>query len=222
MTGVLDRLNVQSRTTAPVVALTICQLGMPAELLPSWQLVQFVSNTGCTTYGVFTKQFSDYDEVTVHASRIGLQLPQRADVKIKGRLAILGRRDGELLHDLAHRIGDQHAMGPGVGRHGAAELAQERQVTVPDAAFMAQTAFAVAHDLHDPVDGPIVAVHAGRQRAKAGGHGAAAFGAGQGGAFWHGNSCITRRPVYRRACGGTERRAGPGPLACAIAPVIAG
>ena len=36
------------------------------------------------TYGVFTQKFSDYDEVTVHASRIGLQLPQRADVKIKG------------------------------------------------------------------------------------------------------------------------------------------
>ncbi len=36
------------------------------------------------TYGVFTKKFSDYDEVTVRASKIGLQLPQRADVKIKG------------------------------------------------------------------------------------------------------------------------------------------
>lgn len=36
------------------------------------------------TYGVFTQKFTDYDEVTVKASRIGLQLPQRADVKIKG------------------------------------------------------------------------------------------------------------------------------------------
>ncbi|PKH43755.1 phospholipid/cholesterol/gamma-HCH transport system substrate-binding protein [Nocardioides alpinus] len=36
------------------------------------------------TYGVFTKKFTDYDEVVVHASRIGLQLPMRADVKIKG------------------------------------------------------------------------------------------------------------------------------------------
>jgi phospholipid/cholesterol/gamma-HCH transport system substrate-binding protein len=36
------------------------------------------------TYGVFTNRFTDYDEVTVHASRIGLQLPQRADVKIRG------------------------------------------------------------------------------------------------------------------------------------------
>ncbi len=36
------------------------------------------------TYGVFTKKFTDYDEVVVHASKIGLQLPQRGDVKIKG------------------------------------------------------------------------------------------------------------------------------------------
>ncbi|MCW2736624.1 MCE family protein [Nocardioides sp.] len=36
------------------------------------------------TYGVFTKKFADYDEVTVQASKIGLQLPKRADVKIKG------------------------------------------------------------------------------------------------------------------------------------------
>lgn len=36
------------------------------------------------TYGVFTKKFTDYDEVTVRASRIGLQLPKRADVKIRG------------------------------------------------------------------------------------------------------------------------------------------
>ena len=32
------------------------------------------------TYGVFTKKFTDYDEVIVHASKIGLQLPPRADV----------------------------------------------------------------------------------------------------------------------------------------------
>ena len=36
------------------------------------------------TYGVFTNKFTSYDEVTVKASRIGLQLPERADVKIKG------------------------------------------------------------------------------------------------------------------------------------------
>ncbi|MCD6640198.1 MAG: MCE family protein [Nocardioides sp.] len=36
------------------------------------------------TYGVFTKKFASYDEVTLHASRIGLQLPARADVKVRG------------------------------------------------------------------------------------------------------------------------------------------
>lgn len=36
------------------------------------------------TYAIFTKQFVDYDEVTLETSSIGLQLPSRADVKIKG------------------------------------------------------------------------------------------------------------------------------------------
>ena len=36
------------------------------------------------TYAVFTKQFADYDVVTLKASKIGLQLPARADVKIRG------------------------------------------------------------------------------------------------------------------------------------------
>ena len=36
------------------------------------------------TYAVFTKQFSDYDEVTLESSKIGLSLPTRADVKIRG------------------------------------------------------------------------------------------------------------------------------------------
>lgn len=35
-------------------------------------------------YGVFTKKFTDYDEVTLKTSKIGLQLPMRADVKIRG------------------------------------------------------------------------------------------------------------------------------------------
>jgi len=38
------------------------------------------------TYATFTKKFSDYDEVTVKTSNIGLQLPARADVKIRGVL----------------------------------------------------------------------------------------------------------------------------------------
>ncbi len=36
------------------------------------------------TYAIFTKSFTDYDEVTLRASKIGLQLPDRADVKIRG------------------------------------------------------------------------------------------------------------------------------------------
>jgi phospholipid/cholesterol/gamma-HCH transport system substrate-binding protein len=36
------------------------------------------------TYGIFTKKFTDYDEVTLQTSTIGLQLPARADVKIRG------------------------------------------------------------------------------------------------------------------------------------------
>jgi phospholipid/cholesterol/gamma-HCH transport system substrate-binding protein len=36
------------------------------------------------TYAVFTKKFSDYDKVTLETSSIGLQLPDRADVKIRG------------------------------------------------------------------------------------------------------------------------------------------
>ena len=38
------------------------------------------------TYATFTKKFADYDEVTVQTSNIGLQLPSRADVKIRGVL----------------------------------------------------------------------------------------------------------------------------------------
>ena len=38
------------------------------------------------TYATFTKKFADYDEVTVKTSKIGLQLPSRADVKIRGVL----------------------------------------------------------------------------------------------------------------------------------------
>jgi phospholipid/cholesterol/gamma-HCH transport system substrate-binding protein len=38
------------------------------------------------TYATFTKKFATYDEVTVKTSKIGLQLPSRADVKIRGVL----------------------------------------------------------------------------------------------------------------------------------------
>ena len=36
------------------------------------------------TYAVFTKQFSSYDEVVLRNSKIGLSMPSRADVKIRG------------------------------------------------------------------------------------------------------------------------------------------
>jgi phospholipid/cholesterol/gamma-HCH transport system substrate-binding protein len=36
------------------------------------------------TYAVFTKKFTHYDDVTLKTSNIGLQLPSRADVKIRG------------------------------------------------------------------------------------------------------------------------------------------
>ncbi|HEX3932433.1 MAG TPA: MCE family protein [Nocardioides sp.] len=36
------------------------------------------------TYGVFTQKFTRFDEVTLDAPSIGLQMPERADVKIRG------------------------------------------------------------------------------------------------------------------------------------------
>ena len=36
------------------------------------------------TYGIFTQRFTHFDEVTLDASSIGLQMPDRADVKIRG------------------------------------------------------------------------------------------------------------------------------------------
>jgi len=38
------------------------------------------------TYAIFTKAYVDYDEVTLKTSSIGLQLPKRADIKIRGVL----------------------------------------------------------------------------------------------------------------------------------------
>jgi phospholipid/cholesterol/gamma-HCH transport system substrate-binding protein len=36
------------------------------------------------TYAIFTKKFADYERVALQTSKIGLQLPERADVKIRG------------------------------------------------------------------------------------------------------------------------------------------
>ena len=36
------------------------------------------------TYGIFSQKFTHFDEVTLDAPSIGLQMPERADVKIRG------------------------------------------------------------------------------------------------------------------------------------------
>src|SRR5215470_15473705 len=36
------------------------------------------------TYGVFTQKFTKFDKVTLDASTIGLQMPEHADVKVRG------------------------------------------------------------------------------------------------------------------------------------------
>ncbi|MBM0125675.1 MCE family protein [Pimelobacter simplex] len=48
------------------------------------------------TYATFTKKFTDYDEVTLKTSSIGLQLPTRADVKVRGVIVgeVLDARSG--------------------------------------------------------------------------------------------------------------------------------
>ena len=48
------------------------------------------------TYATFTKKFTDYDEVTLKTSSIGLQLPNRADVKVRGVIVgeVLDARSG--------------------------------------------------------------------------------------------------------------------------------
>ncbi|MGA8846599.1 MAG: MCE family protein [Nocardioides sp.] len=51
------------------------------------------------TYAIFTKSYVDYDEVTLETSNIGLQLPVRADIKIRGVLV------GEVLDYQANSAG---------------------------------------------------------------------------------------------------------------------
>jgi phospholipid/cholesterol/gamma-HCH transport system substrate-binding protein len=48
------------------------------------------------TYAVFTKKFVDYEEVTLRTTSVGLQLPDRADVKIRGVIV------GEVLDATSH------------------------------------------------------------------------------------------------------------------------
>ena len=57
------------------------------------------------TYAVFTKQFTAYDRVTLKTSSIGLQLPARADVKIRGVIV------GEVLDTKADVDGAELTLG---------------------------------------------------------------------------------------------------------------
>jgi phospholipid/cholesterol/gamma-HCH transport system substrate-binding protein len=57
------------------------------------------------TYGVFTQKFTSFDTVTLDASTIGLQMPERADVKIRGVIV------GEVLGFTATDQGAQVQLG---------------------------------------------------------------------------------------------------------------
>jgi phospholipid/cholesterol/gamma-HCH transport system substrate-binding protein len=54
------------------------------------------------TYGVFTQRFTHFDEVTLDAPTIGLQMPERADVKIRG--VIVGQVLGFSATDAGARV----------------------------------------------------------------------------------------------------------------------
>ena len=60
---------------------------------------------GWLTYAVFNKTFASYDEVTLQTSKIGLQLPERADVKVRGVIV------GEVLDYSATRDGAELTLG---------------------------------------------------------------------------------------------------------------
>jgi len=57
------------------------------------------------TYALFTKKFAHYDRVTLESDRIGLQLPDRADVKIRGVIV------GEVLDMKATKAGARLTLG---------------------------------------------------------------------------------------------------------------
>jgi len=60
---------------------------------------------GWLTYAIFNKTFASYDEVTLQTSKIGLQLPQRADVKVRGVIV------GEVLEFEANSQGAELTLG---------------------------------------------------------------------------------------------------------------
>ena len=57
------------------------------------------------TYAVFTKKFTPYDEVTLQSSKIGLSLPARADVKVRGVIV------GEVLETVTDGDGAKLTLG---------------------------------------------------------------------------------------------------------------
>jgi phospholipid/cholesterol/gamma-HCH transport system substrate-binding protein len=54
------------------------------------------------TYGIFTQKFTAFDTVTLDASTIGLQMPERADVKIRG--VIVGEVRGFTANDQGAKV----------------------------------------------------------------------------------------------------------------------
>ena len=60
---------------------------------------------GWLTYAIYNKQFTDYEDVQLQASKTGLQLPSRADVKIHGVLV------GEVLKTAAAPHGVRITLG---------------------------------------------------------------------------------------------------------------
>lgn len=63
------------------------------------------------TYAVFTKRFTQYDEVVLKTSSIGLQLPHRADVKVRGVIV------GEVIESTASGEGAVLTLGLFHDRH---------------------------------------------------------------------------------------------------------
>jgi len=57
------------------------------------------------TYAVFTQKFTAFDEVTLETTRVGLQLPDRADVKVRGVIV------GEVLKQQAAAGGAKLTLG---------------------------------------------------------------------------------------------------------------
>jgi phospholipid/cholesterol/gamma-HCH transport system substrate-binding protein len=107
------------------------------------------------TYATFTKKFSSYDRVTLETSSIGLQLPNRADVKVRGVIV------GEVLNSQAD------------GEHGARitlGMYPDKIGEVPanvTGAIIPKTLFGEKYvSLEIPSSGPVGTLHTGAVIAK--------------------------------------------------------